>query len=78
VLLQSHLMVSKPEQWVSDFAKIGVEQYTFHIEATGECCRCGALPRLTRVIAEDPEALIAQIRKAGMKVCLCAARQAVT
>ena len=34
--LCSRLMVSRPEQWVSNFAKIGVDQYTFHIEATSE------------------------------------------
>lgn len=27
-------MVSKPEQWVNDFAAAGADQYTFHIEAT--------------------------------------------
>ena len=32
--LDCHLMVSKPEQWVSEFGKIGVDQYTFHLEAT--------------------------------------------
>lgn len=31
---RSHLMVTNPEQWVEEFSKIGVEQYTFHIEAT--------------------------------------------
>lgn len=34
--LDCHLMVSHPEQWVDDFAKIGVEQYTFHVEATDD------------------------------------------
>jgi len=32
--LDVHLMVAKPEQWVSEFGKIGVNQYTFHLEAT--------------------------------------------
>ncbi len=32
--LDCHLMVSKPEQWVDDFASAGANQFTFHIEAT--------------------------------------------
>jgi ribulose-phosphate 3-epimerase len=32
--LDCHLMVSRPEQWVDDFAKAGASQYTFHYEAT--------------------------------------------
>ena len=32
--LDCHCMVSKPEQWVDDFAAAGANQYTFHIEAT--------------------------------------------
>jgi ribulose-phosphate 3-epimerase len=32
--LDCHLMVSHPEEWVSDFAKAGASQYTFHVEAT--------------------------------------------
>ncbi|RIA95324.1 ribulose-phosphate 3-epimerase [Glomus cerebriforme] len=51
VFLDCHLMVSKPEKWVDDFAKAGASLYCFHIEATNE-----------------PEALIEQIKKAGMKV----------
>jgi len=32
--LDCHIMVSRPEQWVKDFAKAGANQYTFHFEAT--------------------------------------------
>ena len=31
--LDTHLMVSNPNQWVEDFAAAGSSQYTFHIEA---------------------------------------------
>jgi hypothetical protein len=34
--LDCHLMVSKPEQWVDDFAAAGADGFTFHVEATGE------------------------------------------
>lgn len=42
--LDCHLMVSKPEQWVDDFAAAGANQYTFHIEATN-----GSGPWMTRL-----------------------------
>lgn len=31
--LDCHLMVSAPDQWISEYAQAGVNQYTFHIEA---------------------------------------------
>eukprot|EP00744_Colponema_vietnamica_P008447 GILI01012051.1.p1 GENE.GILI01012051.1~~GILI01012051.1.p1 ORF type:complete len:253 (+),score=57.11 GILI01012051.1:69-761(+) len=31
-----HLMISEPAKWVAEFAKAGVNQYTFHIEATSD------------------------------------------
>ena len=38
-------MVSRPEQWVSDFAKAGCSLYTFHIEATTDPAGLIALVR---------------------------------
>lgn len=34
--LDCHLMVSRPEQWVDDFAKAGASSITFHLEATSD------------------------------------------
>jgi ribulose-phosphate 3-epimerase len=31
-----HMMVAKPEQWVSDIADAGGDQFTFHLEATSD------------------------------------------
>ena len=31
--LDTHLMVTNPQQWVDDFAAAGSSQYTFHVEA---------------------------------------------
>jgi ribulose-phosphate 3-epimerase len=29
---ETHMMVSRPEQWIEEMANAGVDQYTFHIE----------------------------------------------
>lgn len=49
-----HMMVSKPEQWVEDFAKAGANSYTFHVEATADSAAliqkiraCGMRPGIT-------------------------------
>ncbi|XP_013200277.2 ribulose-phosphate 3-epimerase [Amyelois transitella] len=39
---ETHMMVSKPEQWIAPMADAGVDQYTFHIEPitnVEEVCR---------------------------------------
>ncbi|KAF3933941.1 hypothetical protein ABW19_dt0206712 [Dactylella cylindrospora] len=35
-----HMMVAKPEQWISDFAKAGGDLYCFHYEATSNPREC--------------------------------------
>ncbi|XP_075971523.1 ribulose-phosphate 3-epimerase [Anticarsia gemmatalis] len=42
VFFETHMMVSKPEQWIVPMADAGVDQYTFHIEPVdnvAEVCR---------------------------------------
>ena len=53
VYFDAHMMVAKPEQWIEDMAGAGVNQYTFHIEAT---------------TPETIRDLIRKIREADMKV----------
>ena len=36
VFFDCHMMVNKPEQWVSDMSNSGCNSYTFHIEATNQ------------------------------------------
>ncbi|KAG4092650.1 Ribulose-phosphate 3-epimerase [Neocallimastix lanati (nom. inval.)] len=50
--LDCHLMVSKPEKWIDDFAKAGADLYTFHIEAA----------------TDKTGDIINKIKEAGMKV----------
>jgi ribulose-phosphate 3-epimerase len=33
-MIDCHLMVKHPEQWINDFANAGADMYTFHLEAT--------------------------------------------
>ncbi len=40
LLFDVHLMITKPERYIADFAKAGADMITFHVEATenvGEC-----------------------------------------
>lgn len=53
VYFDAHMMVAKPEQWIEEMAGAGVNQYTFHIEAT---------------TSENIQDVIRKIKEAGMKV----------
>ncbi|XP_014295913.1 ribulose-phosphate 3-epimerase [Microplitis demolitor] len=42
VFFETHMMVSKPDQWIEPMADAGVDQYTFHVEPVkdvGAVCR---------------------------------------
>jgi ribulose-phosphate 3-epimerase len=55
VYFDAHMMVDKPEQWIEEIAGAGVNQYTFHIEAT---------------TPENIRDIIRKIKEADMKVGL--------
>ncbi|XP_066995237.2 ribulose-phosphate 3-epimerase [Anabrus simplex] len=44
--LETHMMVSKPEQWIEPMADAGVNQYTFHVEP------CENIPQVCRKVRE--------------------------
>lgn len=51
---ETHMMVSKPQQWVEPMADAGVNLYTFHVEP----------------VQDDVESICRKIQEAGMKVGL--------
>lgn len=55
-LLDVHLMVSKPSQWVDDMADAGTDIFTFHVEVEGT--------------EQDKKDTIAHVKARGMKVGL--------
>jgi len=57
VVLDVHLMVEHPEDYVESFAAAGATFFTFHLEVT----------RPMRPTGVDPQSLIAAIRQSGMK-----------
>lgn len=57
VVLDVHMMVEHPDQFVESFAEAGADTYTFHLEVTSPVHPAGL----------DAHDLIARIRKSGMK-----------
>lgn len=55
-LLDVHLMVTKPSQWVDDMADAGTDIFTFHVEVEGT--------------EQDKKDTIAHVKARGMKVGL--------
>lgn len=72
--LDVHLMVSKPAQWVKDFAAAGADMYTFHLEAAACAAVEGSDEAAALVAAEAAGAaglpavheLVAAVHAAGM------------
>lgn len=48
VYFDAHMMVSKPDQWIDEMSKAGVNQYTFHYESTNS----KDIPEIIRKIKE--------------------------
>ena len=55
-VLDVHLMVTKPEQWIQDMAEAGTDIFTFHVEVTDD----------SNKIVD----IIREVKTAGMKVGL--------
>lgn len=55
-VLDVHLMVTRPEQWIQDMADAGADIFTFHVEVAQE--------------GRDLTPIIEQVKAAGMKVGL--------
>lgn len=55
-VLDVHLMVTKPEQWIQDMAEAGTDIFTFHVEVTDD------INKIMDIIRE--------VKTAGMKVGL--------
>ena len=79
--LDCHLMVTNPAAYVAPMAAAGASMFTFHVEATGarrgrafprqQATRFGCKrPTLTHARADDPAAVAAAARAAGMRVGL--------
>jgi len=70
--LDCHLMVSRPEQWLDDFAAAGASQFTFHAEALPRFESWGApagAPERDEFVRAGV-ALAQRARSAGMRAAL--------
>ncbi|CAK1598641.1 unnamed protein product [Parnassius mnemosyne] len=64
--LETHMMVSKPEQWITPMADAGVNQYTFHIEPitnVEEVCRKIREHGMKAGVAIKPGTPVAEVEK---------------